>query len=494
MDNSFEPSFAGCGTLEYGHTGLPTELPWVPMVSAPARYPLSAWMTTMHELIRHPERSSSSILRADIWEEDAGEVEHGPMACTFRCIRRLLPRRSHVDSAMLEECAIYADDSSAFVVYTALRTSPEGETSSSRSGGMLAASKRTQADLATASEMPYYHPAVRCVSLHYSAGGVRIDYVPFESSDLSDNGRLGRTALQMLRLVHKHSCGNANSYEKRVHHDIIVPRDVYQDYYMELRTRYAGRLIDTWQEATDPKKHVFEDIAIAAWLITLWRRSYGGAPPGGFVDLGCGNGLLVHILASEGFRGFGFDARARKSWPAYSADLREVHIDPQALVDNPAMIPHGAFLIGNHADELTPWVPAIATAAKASGFVNIPCCTWKKDGTRFTNTSIDHDLKEALDRLSGADTAMPLETPPSPHDALVPSTREEFAARTLWHLRRCTTSSDDAGTSKHFAYYAYIARLHLESGWPLETEVLRIPSTKNWAFVARVAHAQLCSE
>lgn len=32
---------------------------------------------------------------------------------------------------------------------------------------------------------------------------------------------------------------------------------------------------------------------------TSETRSTWGAPPGGFVDVGCGNGLLVHILTSE---------------------------------------------------------------------------------------------------------------------------------------------------------------------------------------------------
>jgi tRNASer (uridine44-2'-O)-methyltransferase len=72
-------------------------------------------------------------------------------------------------------------------------------------------------------------------------------------------------------------------------------------------------------------------------------------PPGGFVDIGyapscqravarshvacsCGNGLLVHILVSEGYAGFGFDVRARKSWtgfpPATRAALRVHALDP----------------------------------------------------------------------------------------------------------------------------------------------------------------------
>lgn len=36
-----------------------------------------------------------------------------------------------------------------------------------------------------------------------------------------------------------------------------------------------------------------------------------------FVDLGCGNGLLVFILASEGHLGLGVDVRKRVIWDMY---------------------------------------------------------------------------------------------------------------------------------------------------------------------------------
>lgn len=43
-----------------------------------------------------------------------------------------------------------------------------------------------------------------------------------------------------------------------------------------------------------------------------------------FVDMGCGNGLLVHILNSEGYKGVGYDVRSRKMWAQYpsSTDLK----------------------------------------------------------------------------------------------------------------------------------------------------------------------------
>ena len=65
-----------------------------------------------------------------------------------------------------------------------------------------------------------------------------------------------------------------------------------------------------------------EDIAIAAYLILLWRQK-GSDEEVRFVDMGCGNGLLVYILAQEGFRGYGLDIRSRRIWSSLDkADLR----------------------------------------------------------------------------------------------------------------------------------------------------------------------------
>lgn len=60
-----------------------------------------------------------------------------------------------------------------------------------------------------------------------------------------------------------------------------------------------------WVEETDPQKHVFEDIGIACFLICMWNSSPPASAKPTFVDVGCGNGLLTHILNSEGYRGYG---------------------------------------------------------------------------------------------------------------------------------------------------------------------------------------------
>lgn len=73
-----------------------------------------------------------------------------------------------------------------------------------------------------------------------------------------------------------------------------------------------------WPECTDPGKFVYEDIAIATYLLLLWEE-YGSQT---FVDVGCGNGLLVYILTMEGHFGLGVDVRKRKIWDMYPNNIK----------------------------------------------------------------------------------------------------------------------------------------------------------------------------
>jgi len=58
-------------------------------------------------------------------------------------------------------------------------------------------------------------------------------------------------------------------------------------------------------------------LGIAAYLCLLWQNKSVS-----FVDLGCGNGLLVYILTKEGHKGTGLDIRKRKIWEKFDVDLR----------------------------------------------------------------------------------------------------------------------------------------------------------------------------
>lgn len=80
-----------------------------------------------------------------------------------------------------------------------------------------------------------------------------------------------------------------------------------------------------WPEKTDPLKFVYEDIAIATYLILLWqqeRKEKDLVEYQSFVDLGCGNGLLVYILCGEGHTGLGIDIKKRGIWDLFSPHVQ----------------------------------------------------------------------------------------------------------------------------------------------------------------------------
>lgn len=61
-------------------------------------------------------------------------------------------------------------------------------------------------------------------------------------------------------------------------------------------------------------------MAIATYLLLIWRQERikkQTTKLQSFVDLGCGNGLLVYILSSEGHAGYGVDIRKRGIWDLY---------------------------------------------------------------------------------------------------------------------------------------------------------------------------------
>jgi len=86
--------------------------------------------------------------------------------------------------------------------------------------------------------------------------------------------------------------------------------------------------LQIWTEATDPDKFIHEDLAIASYLYSFWKKNgnMDASIPLKFVDFGCGNGVLTFILSQLGMQGYGFDIRHRKIWQhlkvVYNTDLR----------------------------------------------------------------------------------------------------------------------------------------------------------------------------
>jgi tRNASer (uridine44-2'-O)-methyltransferase len=124
------------------------------------------------------------------------------------------------------------------------------------------------------SPLPFYHPKVAGIAFSFwhsdpnTEATIRIDYLPHhdfpfpdracaEAPTLPPSSRLYRTAMALLDSVHTHGYGRAIGYEKRVHHDLLVPRETYQDLYLELKERWTW-ITEKWVESTDSSKHVFE--------------------------------------------------------------------------------------------------------------------------------------------------------------------------------------------------------------------------------------------
>ncbi|KAJ7632477.1 hypothetical protein FB45DRAFT_831644 [Roridomyces roridus] len=442
----------------------PLEVPalapsWVPLICSPADFPPALFELAISQLIHHPEYNSTLILRSETLDEsnsnfpsflpvfDGAEILNNVH-------RRILPRRPGRDGPLEQHCTLHGTDS---VVHTLVLTPI----------------------LADGGELPYYHPPVSHLAFRYistSPPAIRIEVVLLRETPTDPGSRIYRTCLALLDTLHRYGWGALTNYKKRVQHDCLVPRDAYQDLYLVMRDRF-NHLVDTWVESTDPRKHVYEDIAIATFLILLWKDTYPaldvpavpedepwrawGRPTGGFLDFGCGNGLLTHLLLSCGYTGRGIDLRARQSWETYpphtQSHLSVDAFDPCVLASDaePSVYTaHGQFIIANHADELTPWTPLLATRAQASGFLSIPCCAW----------AFDAKFERSARAKGGA--------------SLVPSGDDTALAATL-------NLGADGITSGYAQYRIWLARLTEYCGWEIECEVLRIPSTRNWALVGR---------
>ncbi|CAD0196941.1 unnamed protein product [Chrysodeixis includens] len=161
----------------------------------------------------------------------------------------------------------------------------------------------------------------------------------------------------------------------------LISLSKYYEKYNELKMKYGKEMVKIWPECTDPQKFVYEDVAIASYLLVLWEADTTKKVKT-FVDLGCGNGLLVYILTQEGHNGLGLDVRKRNIWNMYPPNvvLQERTIRPS----DSYLFPEMDYVIGNHSDELSPWIPVIAARSSYKcNFFLLPCCAYDFDGSKY---------------------------------------------------------------------------------------------------------------
>ncbi|KAM5347047.1 hypothetical protein ACJ41O_010052 [Fusarium nematophilum] len=460
---------------------------WTPMCRHACTFETRHFDEIMLNLVKNPNLNSKWLFRADILQDHEGDSDrtgldsgvefqgfHG-FTHQRTLVRKLIPRNTLRDDPLDQTCSFYHSSSSSSSPI------PESEESPESKAALIQSLVVYTPHASSAADLPFYHPKVRGIGqLHEwdaatGTGTISVHFLPFAGGEAggedddaeAGQSKLGRIAYHLLQTIHKHGHSTAAGYVKRVNHDVVVPRERFQDRYSELKNKYARPLVQSWLETTDPSKHVFEDLGIAAFLIELWRDMYrdGEDEFPGFVDIGCGNGLLVHILREEGYTGWGFDARERKSWAQYNGpspaspsgkSLQRLLLLPSVVPREAAaeagegedgekqrtvtsddihdgVFPKGTFIISNHADELTPWTPILAATSQCP-FIMIPCCSHNLTGDRYR-------APPPRDRTKG---------------------KSMFASLVDW-----------------------VARIAEDCGWEVETEMMRIPSTRNTGLLGR---------
>ncbi|SCU85154.1 LADA_0D05974g1_1 [Lachancea dasiensis] len=450
----------------------------------------------MLNVIRHPNINSTVILRADMLKEYEYDIESGEklsskeeihkisdaeaqvvnvddirirnidvdgtldLSVKLAMVRRVIPRNPYKDAIINQTCLTL--NSTSFPETSLIVYKPH---------------------LDQKSICPFYIPHVKAVAILLHEKQLSVHYVPFTEADAdelhNEDERVVRTARRLLQTAHKHSTGVMRGYEKKVEHDVVVDKVLFQDRYISLKKKHSRFLVDNWAESTDPKKHVFEDIAIAAFLMELWIKIYGSDYKSKmqFRDLGCGNGALCYLLIQEGIKGMGIDARQRKSWKIYPKEVQQ-NLQEQVIIPSILLRPHpevkkrapeldhngrffpikiqdkiapatvvyssedllrsqsvnvtefppDTFIIGNHSDELTCWIPLLGYP-----FVVIPCCSHNFSGQR-----VRYGVRKG-------------------------------------HARN--------GNSTYAGLVDRVEALATRVGWDVEKEMLRIPSTRNAAIV-----------
>jgi tRNASer (uridine44-2'-O)-methyltransferase len=478
-------------------SGLPPEI-WTIVQSAPANFPPQYFLDVSRNLLENPNLTASHLARAELSYQSFADATFNPKATTpddlasiikhlrpecrprlveggiegfkleWTVVRKLIPRNPKLDNALMQTCHLYTSTADISI------TSPSGSDETVKAERYLVIYIPHVSD---PSEIPFYHPTVRSLGILYTylpshspsthtilaSPGILSVYFDLFPTHPLDN-RLTRTALMLLQIIHKHSRGRSTGYKKRVHHDVIIPQKKFQDTYAYLKGKYAKKLIEGWIEQTPAEKHVFEDLGIAAFLIELWKVMYSekGRDFPGWVDIGCGNGLLVYILNEEGYEGWGFDARRRKTWATFGSEykdmLKEMLLVPSVLTDgeeedmlrdappsHPGVFPKGTFIVSNHADELTPWTPLLASLSD-SPFIAIPCCSHDLGGTRF---------------------------------------RSPVHRKYVVEDPNATGREKNKQPSAYAGLCSWVSYLTESMGYKVEKEHLRIPSTRNIAILGR---------
>ncbi|KAI3386416.1 hypothetical protein SNEBB_000923 [Seison nebaliae] len=204
--------------------------------------------------------------------------------------------------------------------------------------------------------------------------------------DLTNSNYLKENILLKLNKIHV-AQSNENKVEKEnelLHfptHQLIDLLE-YLKWQKYLRDQFYQELKKNWTEKTDPIKYITEDINIASYILCLLKENLEHHI---IYDLGCGNGLVDGFLSGHVKRVRGIDVQRRKIWSTLTEMFSKIELEIGTIEAN-STFEDGTFLIGNHCDELTPWIPLFACRSLMKSrndqirFLIIPCCFWGWNG------------------------------------------------------------------------------------------------------------------
>ena len=527
---------------------------WLPILQHSCDFPPDVFESVSLSLLKNPNINSSLLFRADILydssnneltnvqlsESEEAQLQYWLQEYNVRdgqlpdfevkrtIIRRMIPRNPQLDKPIAQTCLLC-------------------QSSTDSTDDLKRALVMYIPHTASIDEIPWYHPRVQALaymhcwspftSFEDSQGAISLYYRLYPSESLPLSSRLLRTGQHLLSTIHRHGLGQLTGYTKRVNHDQMLSQQRVQNTYTELKRKHAQRLCDRWVEKTEPSKHVFEDLGIAAFLIEVWKDMYNigenkvdqdgdgstkrfGAFPG-FVDIGCGNGVLVDTLLREGYPGWGFDARRRKTWDTFDEPiqdkLKEMILIPQPLFElqHDSMYPiyanggilskslvtvqntisdlpawhngvfrQGTFIISNHADELTAWTPLLASIS-SSPFLAIPCCSHNLSGLRFRAPSVFNN--NSADALAPSYFSAQINKSKSIAIAVACPDNEEIFGHgpEQGDLKDLNAKARAKQPSAYASLCDWVAHLAARVGYKVEREILRMPSTRNVGIVGR---------
>jgi tRNASer (uridine44-2'-O)-methyltransferase len=424
-------------------------------------------------------------------------------------IRKLIPRNQNIDRPLVQTCHFYKSKTSS-------SRDDEDHSNDDQPSERQRVLTMFLPHIESQDDVPFYHPQLRGLATLYDvqssqegvkSGTMSVHFLPF-SSDIPE--RLERTLHLLLNFYVRLTRGAKGTTTNEItgktssSKDNLVPRHLAQNTYARLKTIYAADLCENWAESTEPSKHVYEDLAITAFLIELWRMMYGVAPAKenpngenttakfpGFVDMACGNGVLVYVLLMEGYSGCGFDARRRKSWSIYPDWVQE-RLTEKILIPKPFAditeagdigvnittgdFPRDTFIISNHADELTVWTPLIAALACPESplpFLAIPCCSHALSGSRY---------RYPLPKGTKPKTTTGAAEKPDQHTEQNPQPASGDL-KALRAAKQAEKTESGMWTSMYGLLTKKTITVAEEAGYQVEKTLLRIPSTRNMGVI-----------